>query len=90
MASWPAPTRRGSLVFLCARLSHLSLWTFQRNQQARHFYESKGFVPVKETDGADNEEHEPDALYTWPAAAVLLASADPHVDTALRPQGERW
>ena len=43
----------------------LSLWTFQRNTQARRFYESQGFVLVRETDGSDNEEHEPDALYTW-------------------------
>jgi putative acetyltransferase len=44
---------------------HLSLWTFQRNRQARAFYEAKGFLLVEETDGSDNEEHEPDVLYTW-------------------------
>jgi ribosomal protein S18 acetylase RimI-like enzyme len=43
----------------------LSLWTFQRNQSARRFYEKHGFVLVKETDGARNEEKEPDAMYTW-------------------------
>jgi GNAT superfamily N-acetyltransferase len=43
----------------------LHLWTFQRNAQARGFYESRGFVLVEETDGADNEEKEPDALYRW-------------------------
>ena len=43
----------------------LSLWTFQRNWPARRFYEARGFVLLKQTDGADNEEHEPDALYTW-------------------------
>jgi putative acetyltransferase len=43
----------------------LSLWTFQRNNLARRFYESKGFVVIGETDGADNDEHEPDVLYTW-------------------------
>jgi putative acetyltransferase len=43
----------------------LFLWTFQRNRQARDFYASKGFVLVRETDGLDNNEHEPDALYTW-------------------------
>ena len=47
----------------------LSLWTFQRNRQAREFYEAKGFMLVRETDGVDNEEHEPDALYTWSSAA---------------------
>jgi GNAT superfamily N-acetyltransferase len=43
----------------------LHLWTFQRNVQARRFYEQKGFVLVTETDGARNEEKEPDALYLW-------------------------
>jgi putative acetyltransferase len=43
----------------------LSLWAFQRNSQARAFYEAKGFRLVRLTDGADNEEGEPDALYQW-------------------------
>jgi GNAT superfamily N-acetyltransferase len=43
----------------------LELWTFQRNANARAFYESHGFKLVRETDGRDNEEHEPDALYAW-------------------------
>jgi GNAT superfamily N-acetyltransferase len=43
----------------------LHLWTFQRNAQARRFYEARGFALVKETDGAGNEEKEPDALYLW-------------------------
>jgi len=41
----------------------LRLWTFQRNTDAISFYESHGFTLVRETDGAENEEHEPDALY---------------------------
>src|ERR1044072_1786272 len=45
--------------------ARLHLWTFQRNQPARRFYEARGFVLVRETDGADNEEREPDALYLW-------------------------
>ncbi len=45
----------------------LHLWTFQRNEPARRFYERRGFVLVKETDGAHNEEKEPDALYLWTA-----------------------
>jgi GNAT superfamily N-acetyltransferase len=45
--------------------SHLHLWTFQRNQRARRFYEARCFVLIKETDGANNEEKEPDALYLW-------------------------
>ena len=43
----------------------LYLWTFQRNQAARRFYEARGFALVRETDGAENEEREPDALYFW-------------------------
>jgi GNAT superfamily N-acetyltransferase len=43
----------------------LHLWTFRRNLRARRFYEARGFVLVQETDGAGNEEKEPDALYRW-------------------------
>jgi GNAT superfamily N-acetyltransferase len=43
----------------------LQLWTFQNNAAARRFYERRGFVLVRETDGAGNEEKEPDALYVW-------------------------
>jgi GNAT superfamily N-acetyltransferase len=43
----------------------LQLWTFQRNIRARGFYEARGFLLVEETDGARNEEKEPDALYLW-------------------------
>ena len=43
----------------------LALWTFQRNQGARRFYERQGFEAVEFTDGSSNEEHEPDVRYTW-------------------------
>ena len=43
----------------------VSLWTFQRNAPARRFYEARGFIVVEETDGAGNEEREPDVLYRW-------------------------
>jgi GNAT superfamily N-acetyltransferase len=43
----------------------LHLWTFQRNARARRFYEARDFVLVQETDGAQNEEREPDALCLW-------------------------
>jgi GNAT superfamily N-acetyltransferase len=43
----------------------LQLWTFQRNVRARRFYEARGFALVQETDGARNEEKEPDALHRW-------------------------
>jgi putative acetyltransferase len=44
---------------------NLSLWTFQRNTAARRFYERHGFVAIRETDGSENEEREPDVLYRW-------------------------
>jgi putative acetyltransferase len=45
--------------------SSLNAWTFQRNTAARNFCESRGFVKIKETDGSDNAEKEPDILYFW-------------------------
>jgi len=44
----------------------LVLWVFQKNVGARRFYERHGFHLVKLTDGAENMEREPDALYRWP------------------------
>lgn len=57
----------GSRLLDLAKASHarLDLWTFQKNAGARRFYENRGFEIVRETDGADNEEHEPDILYSW-------------------------
>lgn len=43
----------------------LTLWTFQRNAQARQFYEHRDFAVAELTDGAANEEHEPDIRYRW-------------------------
>ncbi|HKA67608.1 MAG TPA: GNAT family N-acetyltransferase [Actinomycetes bacterium] len=43
----------------------LEVWVFQQNERARTFYERRGFVLVRETDGAGNEEGTPDALYAW-------------------------
>jgi GNAT superfamily N-acetyltransferase len=45
----------------------LALWTFQRNTNARAFYEAQGFRIAGCTDG-ENEEHEPDVRYVWDAA----------------------
>lgn len=42
----------------------LTLWTFQRNAQARAFYAARGFRAIRYTDG-DNEEGEPDVQYEW-------------------------
>lgn len=46
----------------------LELWVFQKNEDARGFYERRGFWLVRLTDGAENMEREPDALYEWRAA----------------------
>ncbi len=46
----------------------LRLWTFQKNTDARRFYEGRGFVGIEMTDGSRNEEREPDVLYEWRAA----------------------
>ncbi|MFJ8190245.1 GNAT family N-acetyltransferase [Streptomyces sp. NPDC096094] len=43
----------------------LSLWTFQVNAPAHRFYERHGFRVVERTDGARNEEREPDVRYVW-------------------------
>jgi ribosomal protein S18 acetylase RimI-like enzyme len=41
------------------------LWVFQKNDGARRFYERHGLELVALTDGRDNMEREPDALYAW-------------------------
>jgi GNAT superfamily N-acetyltransferase len=58
----------GSLLLAKAkalRPAGLRLYTFQRNLPARAFYEARGFTPVRFSDGAGNEEREPDVLYAW-------------------------
>jgi GNAT superfamily N-acetyltransferase len=47
------------------RPAHLTLYTFQKNTPARRFYEARGFSAIEFTDGARNEEREPDVLYKW-------------------------
>ena len=44
---------------------HLQLWAFQQNTRAISFYQQHGFVKLKETDGSENEEQIPDALFEW-------------------------
>jgi ribosomal protein S18 acetylase RimI-like enzyme len=66
----PALQRRGIGDALLARAKELRpdglrLWVFQRNTGARRFYERRGLRLVELTDGAGNEEREPDALYEW-------------------------
>ena len=57
--------RSNQLAHAQASQAELALWTFQRNAGARLFYEARGFVAERLTDGAGNEEKEPDVLYRW-------------------------
>ena len=52
------------------RPSGFSLWTFQQNAGARRFYERHGLRLIRLTNGEDNEEKTPDALYAWRLAGV--------------------
>jgi GNAT superfamily N-acetyltransferase len=70
----PACQRRGIGDALLARAKELRpegfrLWVFQRSTDARRFYERRGLRLVELTDGAGNEEREPDALYEWRPAS---------------------
>jgi ribosomal protein S18 acetylase RimI-like enzyme len=57
----------GARLLAQAKVAHpqLQLWVFQKNLPAIAFYEAQGFRLVRRTDGSDNEEKEPDALYAW-------------------------
>jgi len=47
------------------RPAGLRLWVFQRNEGALAFYARHGFTEIERTDGAGNEEGEPDVLLAW-------------------------
>ena len=47
------------------RSKGLRLHVFTRNERARRFYEVHGFKLVRQSDGHDNEEQEPDCTYAW-------------------------
>lgn len=47
----------------------LRLWVFERNEGALRLYMRHGFVQAGRTDGAHNEEREPDILMHRPALA---------------------
>ena len=58
----------GSLLLEAAKkteVAALELWCFQANLRARRFYETRGFRPIRFTDGERNEEMTPDVLYRW-------------------------
>ncbi len=58
----------GAQLLKSARTNKTSmqLWAFKRNERAIKFYEKHGFRIIKETDGSENEEKEPDVLMQWP------------------------
>lgn len=43
----------------------LRLFCFQCNLRARAFYDAKGLVIIRSSDGSENEEREPDLEYAW-------------------------
>lgn len=47
------------------------LWVFEMNAPARRFYRAHGLVELERTDGATNEEREPDVKMVWPGADPL-------------------
>jgi GNAT superfamily N-acetyltransferase len=57
----------GSTLLALAQSSEpsLRLWTFQCNLRGRSFYEQRGFRIEQATEGANNEERQPDILYCW-------------------------
>jgi N-acetylglutamate synthase-like GNAT family acetyltransferase len=58
----------GSRLFAeaqAARPNGFEFWVFQANANAREFYEHRGCVPVRFTEGEDNEEKTPDVRYRW-------------------------
>ena len=64
-------TGTGTRLFQQVATEHpkgFQLWVFQQNVAARRFYERLGCALVRLTDGANNEERLPDALYVWPGA----------------------
>jgi ribosomal protein S18 acetylase RimI-like enzyme len=66
----PSRRRQGIGTALLAqakreRPAGLRLWTFQVNTAAQAFYRRHGFVEVERTDGAGNQEREPDIRFEW-------------------------
>ena len=58
----------GSALFehsMAVQPNGFDLWVFQRNTRALDFYARYDCAELRRTDGADNEEHEPDVLLHW-------------------------
>lgn len=63
--AWRQGLGRRLVRFAKTRSPQLDLWTFQRNAPARALYASEDFAEVELTDGAANEECEPDVRCRW-------------------------
>ncbi len=64
-------TGTGTKLFQQVAAEHprgFQLWVFQQNVAGRRFYERLGCALVRLTDGGNNEEHLPDAVYVWPGS----------------------
>ncbi len=57
------------------RAGGLELWCFQRNERGLAFYRAMGFEEVHRTDGAGNEEREPDVRLAWRPAGASGSAA---------------
>lgn len=67
------------------RPAGLGLWVFETNTGARRFYERHGFVVLRRTDGADNEERRPDLELAWRGGPPATSSGeDPSTLSELR------
>ena len=52
-------------VAMSAGAPVLRLWSFERNERARAFFESHEFRVILRTNGENNDEREPDLLLEW-------------------------
>jgi GNAT superfamily N-acetyltransferase len=52
------------------RPAGFSLWVFESNAPARAFYARHGLLEREHTDGAENEEREPDVRMEWPGSSA--------------------
>lgn len=50
---------------MALRPDGLGLYVFASNTPAQTFYERRGFVVTARSDGAENEEREPDLRMEW-------------------------
>ena len=68
---WQSRGVGSSLLSKAKELSpgRLRLYAFQRNARARAFDEAHGFVAIAFSDGAGNQEKEPDVRYEWTGPA---------------------